>query len=202
MLQPFSHSATDDGLRDVLTDGRLRLEPIEVRHAEAFGEAVAAAAAGIRRWMGARTAPASPEAVAAYIADWEAGRAEGTRYGWVVVEVESGRLVGFGLLNGIHPVHRFANLGYWVRPEAGGRGYAAAAVRLLAAFAFRRLGLVRVELVIEPGNAASRRVAERAGAVLEGRLRNRLTVDGEARDACMYGLVPGDLEARDAPEAR
>ncbi len=43
------------------------------------------------------------------------------------------------------------------------------------------------------GNSASRRVAEKAGAVFEGVQRNRLLVAGRPRDACMYSLIPGDL---------
>ena len=44
-------------------------------------------------------------------------------------------------------------------------------------------------------NDASRRVAERAGFILEGRLRNvSMAPDGTVRDDLVYGIVPGDLE--------
>lgn len=59
-------------------------------------------------------------------------------------------------------------IGYWVAPEARGRGLAARAVGLLADWAFATLGLRRLELVTYEGNAPSRRVAERCGFVLEG----------------------------------
>ena len=57
--------------------------------------------------------------------------------------------------------------------------------RLLAEFGW----LIRLELVIEPQNTASQRVAEKAGAKREGLLRNRLTINGKSRDAWMYSFI-------------
>src|SRR4051812_5033945 len=57
-----------------------------------------------------------------------------------------------------------AALGYWVVPAARGRGLATAAAQLLCAWGFDELGLERIELLVEPGNAASIRVAEHLGA--------------------------------------
>src|SRR5712691_5832046 len=85
--------------------------------------------------------------------------------------------------------HRFGNLGYWVRTSATGRGVARAAVRQLADFAFRNTELVRLEIVCAVGNQRSQRVAERAGAVREGVLRDRLLLHGQAVDAIMYSLT-------------
>jgi ribosomal-protein-serine acetyltransferase len=50
-----------------------------------------------------------------------------------------------------------------------------------------------MEIVIEPENLASLRVAEKAGAISEGYLRSRLFMRGESRDAVMFSLVPEDL---------
>ena len=51
------------------------------------------------------------------------------------------------------------------------------AVRLVCAYAFERLGLERLELFTLPGNAASERVAERAGFQREGVLRSHSLAD-------------------------
>ena len=61
-----------------------------------------------------------------------------------------------------------ANVGYWVRTSQTRRGIATAAVRLIARFGFEDLGLRRLELLIATDNFASRRVAEKVGARLEG----------------------------------
>jgi hypothetical protein len=51
---------------------------------------------------------------------------------------------------------------------------------------FRKRTLSRLEIVVALGNLASRRVAEKVGAVLEGTLQRRLLLHGAARDATMF----------------
>jgi ribosomal-protein-serine acetyltransferase len=92
-------------------------------------------------------------------------------------------------LNQLRPEHRLANLGYWVRTSATGRGVATAAVRQLARFAFRETDLIRLELVVAADNAASHRVAEKADALREGPAHDRLYIHGKAHDAVVYALL-------------
>jgi RimJ/RimL family protein N-acetyltransferase len=89
--------------------------------------------------------------------------------------------------------HRFANVSYWVRAGATGRGVATAATRLVARFAFERLALNRLEILMAPANSASRRVAEKTGAKYEGLLRRRIACHGIVHDAHLFALVPSDL---------
>jgi RimJ/RimL family protein N-acetyltransferase len=84
-------------------------------------------------------------------------------------------------------------IGYWVKPEARGRGVATRALRLLSRWAFEELQTGRVQLLAEPENHASQRVAEKAGFAPEGRLRRYLDVRGERRDGIMFSLLPADL---------
>lgn len=104
----------------------------------------------------------------------------------------AGRYLGGCGINQVNLGHRFANLGYWVRTPATGRGVASAAVRLLAAHVFEHTTLERLEIVVATGNAASERVAEKAGAVREGVLRDRLFMRGKPHDATMFSLVRSD----------
>jgi len=113
---------------------------------------------------------------------------EGREYTFAIVSSD-GRFLGGCGINQINRVHKFGNLGYWVRTLATRRGVATAAVRQLAAFAFRKTDLVRLEIVCAVANAASQRVAERAGAMREGILRHRLQLHGRHVDAVMYSLV-------------
>jgi RimJ/RimL family protein N-acetyltransferase len=104
---------------------------------------------------------------------------------------------------GLHDVQRYgkreAELGYWVRLSARGRGVASTAMRTMAAFAFNELALVRTSMRIRLDNASSRRAAERAGARFEGVARHGI-VHGEARfDAALYSLLPADLARTWAP---
>jgi RimJ/RimL family protein N-acetyltransferase len=104
---------------------------------------------------------------------------------------------------GLHDIQlygkREAELGYWVRRSARGRGVAATAIRALAAFAFNELKLVRTSMRIRLDNASSRRAAERAAARYEGTVRHGI-VNGDARfDAALYSLLPADLVKAWAP---
>lgn len=96
-------------------------------------------------------------------------------------------------LNFINRVHQVANLGYWVRTSAAGRGVATNAARLMARFGFEKIGLHRVEILAAVPNVASQRVAEKAGAIREAILRKRLLIGGESQDAVLFSLIPKDV---------
>ena len=100
-----------------------------------------------------------------------------------------GTFLGGCGLNALDEVHRRANLGYWVRQSAAGRGVASAAVPRLVEWAFTNPQLNRLEVVVATGNSASLRVAEKAGALHEGVLRSRLMLHGSPCDAAMLAFV-------------
>lgn len=103
-------------------------------------------------------------------------------------------LGGTGLHNPDWQARSF-EIGYWLRTSAVGHGYMQEAVRLLTVLAFERLSARRVALHCDPANDRSRRVADGAGYVLEGRLRNvTMTPQGEMRDTLVYALIPDDYE--------
>ncbi len=129
----------------------------------------------------------------AWIAHCRAGWYSGGIQAFAMFEADSGHLLGGIGLNQHNPPHRSANLGYWVRQSHQGKGLAAAAAALVARFGFEQLGLVRIEIVTLPGNRASQHTAERVGARFEAVARQRLWMDGQARDARVYGLIPTDL---------
>jgi RimJ/RimL family protein N-acetyltransferase len=119
---------------------------------------------------------------------WDQGR----EYSFAIVDLLTGRFLGGVGLNQISHTYRMANLGYWVRSSSTGRGVATAATRLIAQFGFAVLHLQRLEILIEVGNIASQRVAEKAGAQREGILRKRLSIHGIAVDAVVYSLIAPD----------
>ncbi|MEM9465614.1 MAG: GNAT family N-acetyltransferase [Actinomycetota bacterium] len=79
-----------------------------------------------------------------------------------------------------------AEIGYWVRPGARGRGAAGAALALLADWALAHLDLHRLSLFIEPGNTASKRTADHGGFEYEARLRQWERIGTEPRDMDSY----------------
>jgi RimJ/RimL family protein N-acetyltransferase len=113
----------------------------------------------------------------------------------MIYDLQGGGYLGGVGLNHIDRLNQMANLGYWVRTSRTRQGIARAAVRLIAQFGFEQLHFVRLEIVAATGNKPSQRVAEKAGAIREGVLRNRLTLHGKQHDAVVYSLTPGDLNA-------
>jgi RimJ/RimL family protein N-acetyltransferase len=114
--------------------------------------------------------------------------AQGTDAPFVIVDAETGDLLG------AIGVHRFGGedggpeVGYWIERDARGRGVATRALRLVADWAARELG-VRLLLQADVRNAASRRVAEKVGF--------RYVGDAKAPDGCgdcetmaVYELIP------------
>lgn len=65
-------------------------------------------------------------------------------------------------------------LGYWAPTAHAGRGWTTLAVRVALVYAFDKLGADRVQVMSDEANAASRRVIEKCGFALEGRLRNMI----------------------------
>jgi len=165
-----------------------RLRPYEATDAAALCEAARESAAEVYPWLSWCHA----DYTLAEAAEWAGSRAPladaGQEYNFVIVGSD-GRFLGGCGLNQVNRLHRYANLGYWVRTSATGRGVATEAVRELAQFAFRNTDLVRLEIVCAVGNGRSQRVAERAGAHREGVLRHRLILHGEPVDAVMFSLV-------------
>jgi RimJ/RimL family protein N-acetyltransferase len=87
-----------------------------------------------------------------------------------------------------------SHIGYWCASEARGRGVTARALRLLCKHSFDELELGRLELITDPDNRASQRVAEKVGFRREGVLRSHLAhPDGRRRDSVMFSLLPGEL---------
>jgi RimJ/RimL family protein N-acetyltransferase len=100
-----------------------------------------------------------------------------------------GQLVGKGGLHSIDwQIPKF-EIGYWIRSSCARRGIATEATAALVDLA-RQLGAKRVEITSDARNAASRRVAEKSGFVLEGILRqSRRDTAGELADSCMYARL-------------
>ena len=85
-----------------------------------------------------------------------------------------------------------AELAYVVVAAARGRGIATEAVRLVGDWAFEKLGVQRLQLMVAVDNDASHRVAEKNGYRREGLLRSAYEVRGVREDMVMYSRLPTD----------
>ncbi|MBM0233533.1 GNAT family N-acetyltransferase [Micromonospora sp. STR1_7] len=113
---------------------------------------------------------------------------------YAIADPATDRLLGAVGLSCPLPERGQAEIGYWVRPAARGRGVAAAATRALSEHAFAT-GTARLELLTHPENAASQRVALAAGFRYEGSRRSA----GSGRDAGRHDLLAWVRLADDPP---
>jgi RimJ/RimL family protein N-acetyltransferase len=109
--------------------------------------------------------------------------------GWAV-EIE-GTVVGRAVLRFIDLHDGIAEVGYWVLPEARGRGVATRTVEVLSAWTLDVLGLHRLELEHSVRNEASCRVAIRTGFEPEGIRRAALRHDDGWHDMHVHARLSG-----------
>jgi RimJ/RimL family protein N-acetyltransferase len=146
----------------------------------------------VGKWMSWCHAGYQEEEAAAWITRASESWSRASAFEFGIFSCVDGTLHGVCGLNCIVWPNRVANLGYWIRQSAQGRGIASAAVKRLAQFGFEELGLTRIEIVTAEDNTGSRRVAERSGALFEAVLRNRLVVAGKPTPGALYSLIPSD----------
>jgi RimJ/RimL family protein N-acetyltransferase len=157
-----------DLLTETITTARLLLRPW--LRADAEDIVACCNDPDIANWLPLLPSPYTLPDAHTFIADmaWAQQRA-GTGLPLAMEDAATGHLVGSIGIGGITNV-RGAEIGYWVAAFSRGRGYAAEATAVLAAWAFGH-GLHRVQLLAATGNVPSQRVAKRAGFLREGVLR-------------------------------
>src|SRR5207245_4205509 len=109
----------------------------------------------------------------------------------IAVNGEAAGGIGFVLQQDVDRVS--AEIGYWLGERFWGRGITTEALAAVTRYAIETHGLTRVFAVPFAHNAASCRVLEKAGYVLEARLRRSAVKDGRILDQLQYAFI--------APEA-
>jgi RimJ/RimL family protein N-acetyltransferase len=105
------------------------------------------------------------------------------------IAVDGEAVGGIGFV--LHPdVERVsAEIGYWLGEPFWGRGIVSEALAAVTRYAIDTHQLTRVYAVPFAWNAQSCRVLEKAGYVLEGRLRNSAIKDGKLTDQLQYAYI-------------
>ena len=105
----------------------------------------------------------------------------------IAVDGEAAGGIGFVLHPDVERVS--AEIGYWLGEPFWGRGIVSEALAAVTAYAIRTHSLTRVYAVPFAWNAASCRVLEKAGYVIEGRLRRSAIKDGKITDQLQYAYI-------------
>ncbi|MGW5365257.1 GNAT family N-acetyltransferase [Actinopolymorpha pittospori] len=168
--------------------------------------AEASADPAIRRYNGSHDRlghPAPPlstadaeAAIDQFASSWRSFAATGTPSGvaFAILDTRSGELVG---CCGVDDWTKedVAQFGYWLAPNARGRGYATRAAILLTRWLFD-MGAARVFLTVVAGNEGSAAVARRAGFVYEGTMRAHSVWQGKRYDVMWFAALPLEWAAK------
>jgi len=136
--------------------------------------------------------PDDTDAYAAY-----AGRLieDPTKAGFLVCERDGGGIAGFININNIvRGAFRSGALGYGAFAHAAGRGLMAEGLDLVVRYAFGEMGLHRLEINAQPGNAGSIALARKCGFRLEGFSPDFIRIDGAWRDHERWAITAEMVE--------
>jgi RimJ/RimL family protein N-acetyltransferase len=172
-----------------LTDGVVVLRPPDDRDLDAIARGIADP--DVNRWIGPQTLSAS-EVLERNRQRW----LDGTGPTFAICDLDDA-CVGHAWVNvgtsGVPAV------GYWLLPEARGRGLATRSVRLLCDWAFETFGVPELGLVTEAGNVRSQHVAEASGFVRRSVREATTEPDGRRVENIVYALARDGL--RQGPRA-
>ena len=102
------------------------------------------------------------------------------------IEVDGEAAGGIGIEQKTDVERISAEIGYWLGESCWNRGIVTEALQAVTAEVFRRFDVMRLYALPFADNLASVRVLEKAGYVLEGRLRRSAIKDGKVRDQLLY----------------
>ena len=172
----------------VLTGELVRLEPLTESVLEDYLAALADPE--VRRLTGSH----GPDDDRATVEQWLATRSQQhDRADWAVLRRSDGAFLGEAVLNDFDPDNASANYRILLAgARVFGKGYGTETTRLVLDYALDVAGLHRVSLGVFDFNPRARRVYEKCGFQLEGRLRHALRWDGQWHDELVMAALSTD----------
>ena len=146
----------------------------------------------LREWVPwAMDEPSSVQTLAARLGAMRARFVAGHDWAYAVFESGESRLIGGA---GLHPrgTADHLEIGYWIRTDASGRGYATETAAALCDVAFAHTAVERLEIHCDVENARSAAVAQRLGFARGREFRQEaLTLRGSHRNTVVWTLSRG-----------
>lgn len=176
-----------------LVGKRARIQPMEERHAEALFEAGRDPSIWTYMPMSIR----SPEQMRELVRQALAAKKDGSEFPYVIVDRESGEVVGSTRFLAISRPNRSLEIGWtWLSPAVWRTSVNTECKFLLLRHAFETLGAIRVQIKTDRRNLRSQQAIERLGATKEGVLRKHVILhDGYVRDSVFYAILDEEWAA-------
>jgi RimJ/RimL family protein N-acetyltransferase len=176
-----------DVFRDqpTLTGERVRLEPLTPAVLSDYLATLEDPE--VQRLTGSHT-PNDPERIAVWLAT---RRDHHDRADWAAVRIADGAFLGEAVINQLDADNASANYRILLGSPHHDQGYGTEITRLVVDHALG-VGLHRLSLGVYDFNPRARRVYEKCGFVLEGRLRDALRWDGQWHDELVMSVLASD----------
>ena len=126
-----------------ITDGVVILRPFQKDDTQELYTAVRESLIDVKPWMSWAHDGYSMEDSRSFIAITRARWEEKTLFAFVIMDANTGSVLGGISLSHIHPVYHLCNVGYLVRTSRHGEGIAGHATKLAASFGFEHAVLFR-----------------------------------------------------------
>jgi RimJ/RimL family protein N-acetyltransferase len=160
-------------MHPVIETERLILRPPKLGDEKPLNEAINRSLPALQQWMPWAADPSfepTMRFVKEGIASWSNEQAKD--FPIVVFHKASRKIIGAsGFNERSNPQVPMYEIGYWLDTQYTGLGLATETVSALTKFAFESFNAVRVQVVMQADNDASKRVAEKCGFVLEATLK-------------------------------
>lgn len=170
-----------------LIDGEILLKPLEAQDAESLFVLTDANRAYLRRWLpwvdSTKSAKDARNFIATCAAQLEQKSALhlGIRY--------RGEIAGVLGFHHFDQANRSTTMGYWLGEPFQGRGIMTRSCREMCGFAFKEMGMNRVEIRCAVENAKSRAIPERLHFANEGAIRDGEWLYDRFVDLVIYGML-------------
>ena len=139
--------------------------------------------------------PSSLASVQAWTAEQAQRKLKDDEFHWVI-ESREGQPVGSISTHHCDARHGTFSYGVAVADEHRGRGYAAAAIRLVLCYYFEELRYHKANVCVHSYNVASLRLHDRLGFAREGAQREVVYTRGRYYDLVWFGMTADEFRAR------
>lgn len=173
---------------------RLVLSRFHRRDVASLEEGVRSSLADLNEWLPWAHMDYTREDAVAFVRDSIQAWREGKAFDYTIREVgDPDRHLGNISIWQTSRTGKIGEIGYWIRTDLLGRGYATEATEAVMRAGFVQMGLHKITLRIAVGNRASERVAEKLGFTVEGVLREELLIRGNWIDHTLYTMLEGEF---------
>ncbi len=97
---------------------------------------------------------------------------EGTGIWWAICSLDNTIFYGAGGLNNLNKEHKKAEIGFWLLKDYWGQGIMTEVMPFICEFGFNKLGLHRIEGLVETENLNCKNAMKKLDFILEGTMQN------------------------------